>query len=144
MGSRCTIGAHGMEQIGGNGSVTVAMKLEPLKMHSLIAQAYKECFVLLPNRCWISQSTPFRAPTLSLALIFFSNQRGMSQIELITQVTRIEFVMSHIGLGGEQNTLSKGVEIFPYQTYFKALRGNQKGKRRQYLLAVDLGRYNWY
>ena len=40
----------------------------------------------------------------------------------------------------------KGVEPFPYQTRFKALKGSVKGKaqRRQYLLAMDLGRYKWY
>ena len=49
----------------------------------------------------------------------------------------------HIGWGGERKTLYKGVETFPYQTCFKALRGNPKGKaqRGQYLLAVGLGRY---
>ena len=49
-------------------------------------------------------------------------------------------VMSHIGWGGEQNTLYKGVETFPWQTRFKALRGSLKGKaqRGQYLIAVDL------
>ena len=53
--------------------------------------------------------------------------------------------MSHIGWGGEQITLYKGVETF-HQTRFKALRGSPKGKaqRGQYLLAVDLGRYKWY
>ena len=35
---------------------------------------YKECFVLLPNRCGISQSTPFRGPASSLALVPFSNR----------------------------------------------------------------------
>ena len=54
--------------------------------------------------------------------------------------------MSYIGWGGEQNTLIKGVETFPSQTRFKALRGSLKGKAQkgQYLLAVDLGRYKWY
>ena len=54
--------------------------------------------------------------------------------------------MSHIGWGGEQNTLYKGMETFPYHTRFKALRGSLKGKayRGQYLLAVGLGRYKWY
>ena len=52
-------------------------------------------------------------------------------------------MMSHIGWGGEQTTIYKGVETFPYQTRFKALRGSPEGKaqREQYLLAVDLGRY---
>ena len=52
-------------------------------------------------------------------------------------------VTSHIGWGGEQNTLWKGVETFTYQTRFKAVRESPKGKdqRRQYLLAVDFGRY---
>ena len=52
--------------------------------------------------------------------------------------------MSHIGWEGEQNTIYKGVETFPWQTRFKALTGNLKGKaqREQYLLAVGLGRYN--
>ena len=55
----------------------------------------------------------------------------------------MEIVMSHIGWGGEQITLYKGVETFPWQTRFKDLRGSSKGKaqRGQYLLAVDLGRY---
>ena len=49
--------------------------------------------------------------------------------------------MSHIGWGGEQTTIYNGVETFPLQTRFKALRGSPKGKaqRGQYLLAVDLG-----
>ena len=37
-------------------------------------------------------------------------------------------VMSHIGWGGEQNTIYNGVETFPWQTRFKALRGSSKGK----------------
>ena len=41
-------------------------------------------------------------------------------------------MMSHIGCEGEQITIYKGVETFPYQTRFKALRGRP----------VDLGRYN--
>ena len=47
----------------------------------------------------------------------------------------------YIGWGGEQNTLYKGVETFPYQTRLKALRGSPKGKaqRVQYLLAVGVG-----
>ena len=51
--------------------------------------------------------------------------------------------MSHIGWGGEQNTLYKGVETFPLHTRFKALRGSPKGKAQkgQYLLTVDLIRY---
>ena len=54
-------------------------------------------------------------------------------------------VMSYIGWGGEQTTIYKGVETFPYQTRFKALRGSPKGKAQigQYLLAVDLGHYNY-
>ena len=54
--------------------------------------------------------------------------------------------MSHIGWGGEQITIYKGMETFTQQTRFKALRGSPKGKaqRGQYLLAVDLGRYKWY
>ena len=54
--------------------------------------------------------------------------------------------MSHIGWGGEQTTIYKGVETFPKQMRFKALKGSPKGKtqRGQYLLAVDLGRYKWY
>ena len=41
-------------------------------------------------------------------------------------------LVSHFGWGGEQNTI-----------YKEALRGSPKGKAqsRQYLLAVDLGRY---
>ena len=54
--------------------------------------------------------------------------------------------MSHIGWEGEQTTIYKGVETFPYQTCFKALKGspNEKTQRGQYLLAVDLERYKWY
>ena len=37
-------------------------------------------------------------------------------------------VMSHIGWGGEQTTIYKGVETIPLQTRFKALRGSPKGK----------------
>ena len=37
--------------------------------HTLI-----RCFVLLPNRCGISQSTPLWGPAFSLALVPFSNQ----------------------------------------------------------------------
>ena len=53
-------------------------------------------------------------------------------------------VMSHIGWGGEQITIYKGVETFPSRRVVKALRGSSKGKaqRGQYLLAVDLGRYS--
>ena len=52
-------------------------------------------------------------------------------------------VMSHIGWVEEQITLYKGMETFPQQTRFKALRGcpKRKAQRGQYLLAVDLGRY---
>ena len=52
-------------------------------------------------------------------------------------------VMSHINWGREQITIYKGVDTFPLQTRFKALRGTPKGKaqREQYLLAVDLDRY---
>ena len=62
--------------------------------------------------------------------------------------TRLEgfhtlIVMSHIGWGGEQITIYKGVETFPQQTHFKALRESPRGKaqRGQYLLAMDLGPY---
>ena len=49
--------------------------------------------------------------------------------------------MSHISWRGEQNTIYKGVEIFPYQTRFKALRGSPKGKaqKRQYSLLIEPG-----
>ena len=40
---------------------------------------YKKCFVLLSNRCGISQSTPLRDPASSLALIHLSNRCGISQ-----------------------------------------------------------------
>ena len=40
---------------------------------------YKECFVLLPNRCGISQSTHLRAPASSLVLVSLSNRCGISQ-----------------------------------------------------------------
>ena len=40
---------------------------------------YEECFVLLPNRYGISQSTPIRSPASSLALVPFSNQCGTPQ-----------------------------------------------------------------
>ena len=40
---------------------------------------YKECFVLLPNRCGISQSTPLRVPASSLTLVLFSNRCGTPQ-----------------------------------------------------------------
>ena len=52
-------------------------------------------------------------------------------------------MMSDIGWRWEQTTVYKGVETFPEQTRFKALRGSPKGKaqKRQYLLAVDLDRY---
>ena len=36
--------------------------------------------------------------------------------------------MSHIGWGGEQNTLYKGVNL---PTRFKALRGSRKGKPKE-------------
>ena len=50
---------------------------------------------------------------------------------------------SHIGWGGEWNTLYKGVETSPEHTCFKALRGSLKGKaqRGQYLLVMGLGGY---
>ena len=35
-------------------------------------------------------------------------------------------VRSHIGWGGERNTLYKGVETFPSQTRFKNLEGKSK------------------
>ena len=35
---------------------------------------YKKCFVLLPNKCGISQSTPLQGPASSLALVPFSNR----------------------------------------------------------------------
>ena len=35
-------------------------------------------------------------------------------------------VMSHIGWGGEQTTIYKGVKTFPLQTRFKALRESPK------------------
>ena len=65
------------------------------------------------------------------------------RLERVRLVCACGHVMSHIGLGGEQITLYKGVEIFPLQTHFKALRGSpkEKAQRGQYLLAVDLGRY---
>ena len=46
-------------------------------------------------------------------------------------------------LGGERNILYKGVETFPEQTRFKALRRILKGKsqRGQYLLVVGLDCY---
>ena len=46
--------------------------------------------------------------------------------------------------GREQTTVYKGVETFSWQTCFKILRGNpkEKAQRAQYLLAVDLARYN--
>ena len=37
---------------------------------------YKECFVLLFNRCGISQSTPLQGPTSTLAVVPFSNRCG--------------------------------------------------------------------
>jgi len=40
---------------------------------------YKGCFVLLPNRCGISQSTPLRVPASLLALVIFSNRCGTPQ-----------------------------------------------------------------
>ena len=66
--------------------------------------------------------------------------------------------MSHIGWGGEQTTIYKGVEtkekaqreqylvvvdLGRYMARFKALRGSPKGKaqREQYLLVVDLRRF---
>ena len=51
-------------------------------------------------------------------------------------------VMSHIGSGGEQNIIYKGVETFPWQMHFKAERSLKvKAQIGQYLLAVDLGHY---
>ena len=51
---------------------------------------------------------------------------------------------SHVGWGGEQNTLYKGVE--PLQTRFKNLEGKleRESPKEQYLLAVGLGRYKWH
>ena len=66
-----------------------------------LKRVYKECFVPVSNWCGISQSTP-------------------------TGV-----MMSHIGWGGEQNTIYKSVETFPYQTRFKALREARKGKLKE-------------
>ena len=50
--------------------------------------------------------------------------------------------MSHIGWDGEQTTIYKGLRTF---SRFKALRESLKwkAKKEQYLLAVDLGRYNY-
>ena len=55
-------------------------------------------------------------------------------------------VRSHISWRGERNILYKGVETSPYQTHFKNLEGNPKGKtlRGQYLLAMALSCYKWY
>ena len=44
-----------------------------------VSHTYKGCFVLLPNRCGISQSTPLRGPTSSRALVPFSNRCGTLQ-----------------------------------------------------------------
>ena len=38
--------------------------------------SYKQCFVLRPNRCRISQSTPFRGLASSQTLVPFSNRCG--------------------------------------------------------------------
>ena len=45
--------------------------------------------------------------------------------------------MSHISWGGEQNIIYKGVETFPYQTRFKALRGAWKGKSKEDNISSD-------
>ena len=49
----------------------------------MFPHSYKECFVLLPNRCGISQFTPLRGPAFSLALIPFSNRCGTPQSTLL-------------------------------------------------------------
>ena len=47
--------------------------------------------------------------------------------------------MSHVGWGGEQTTIYKGVETFPSQT-----KPRGEAQREQYLLAMGQGRYKWY
>ena len=48
-------------------------------------------------------------------------------------------VMSHIGWGGEQTTIYKGVETFPYHTSFKVLRGSSKGKSPKRIISARGG-----
>ena len=50
---------------------------------------YKECFVLLPNRCGISQSTLFWGPASLLALVSFSNRCGIPQSTLLRGPTSL-------------------------------------------------------
>ena len=54
-------------------------------------------------------------------------------------------VRSHVGWGGERNTLYKGVESSPKQTPFKNRKGKPKKEspKRTNLLAVDLGCYRY-
>ena len=49
-------------------------------------------------------------------------------------------VTSHIGLGGEQNTIYKGMEP---SSSIRVLKPWGKVQWGQYLLAVDLSRYKW-
>ena len=79
-------------------------------------------------------------------MLFESSYSEASLAYSLTKTRGIpcESVMFHIGWGGEQITVYKGVETF--ETRFKALRGSpkEKAQRGQYLLAVNLGRYKWY
>ena len=47
-------------------------------------------------------------------------------MEILDLAMSTKRVISHIGWGGERNTLYKGVEAFPQETRFKALRGSPK------------------
>ena len=47
--------------------------------------------------------------------------------------------MSHIGWRGEQNTVYKGVETFPYQTRFKNLEGKPERESPKRTISANDG-----
>ena len=65
---------------------------------------YKECFVLLPNRRGISQSTPLQGPTSLLVLIPLSNGCGISQSTLLQGLVS---VLTHRPVSGS-DTICNG------------------------------------
>ena len=61
-------------------------------------------------------------------------EKGTRKERVLVRTLSLEggwIVISHIDWEGEQNTLYKGVETFPQQTRFKALRGSPKGKAQK-------------
>ena len=51
-------------------------------------------------------------------------------------------VMSNVSCGGKQTIIYKGVETFRFKAWGESLK--RRVERGQYLLVVDLSRYEWY